>query len=101
MESVRPAGLEAGDPSPNECHSCRLCAIDCHVDCITVNHGRRIPDPYPGYEQLVSQAAGTHQLLMPTPRAIRASANAPSPTLKPARMTSPAAGCTSDEPRMP
>ncbi len=42
---------------PNDCHSCRLCAIDCHVDCITVNHGLRIPDPYLGYEHL--SEAGT------------------------------------------
>ncbi len=23
----------------DDCHSCRLCAIDCHVDAITVTHG--------------------------------------------------------------
>lgn len=31
---------------PNECHSCRLCAIDCHVDAIHVSHGLRIPDVF-------------------------------------------------------
>ncbi len=38
---------------PNDCHSCRLCAIDCHVDAIVVSHALVIPpDPpfLPGVE---------------------------------------------------
>lgn len=31
---------------PNECHSCRLCAIDCHVDAIRVSHELHIPDVF-------------------------------------------------------
>jgi ferredoxin len=38
---------------PNDCHSCRLCAIDCHVDAIVVSHALVIPDPFlPGVEPL-------------------------------------------------
>jgi NAD-dependent dihydropyrimidine dehydrogenase PreA subunit len=31
---------------PNDCHSCRLCAIDCHVDAIVVSHELVIPEPF-------------------------------------------------------
>ena len=31
---------------PNDCHSCRLCAIDCHVDAIRVTHELHIPPPF-------------------------------------------------------
>lgn len=31
---------------PNECHSCRLCAIDCHVNAIRVSHELHIPDAF-------------------------------------------------------
>ncbi len=41
------------DIYPNDCHSCRLCAIDCHVDAIVVSHALVIPDPFlPGVEPL-------------------------------------------------
>ncbi len=53
---IGPPGWKAVIRYPNDCHSCRLCAIDCHVDCITVNHGLRIPDPYLGYEHLSDAA---------------------------------------------
>ena len=36
---------------PNECHSCRLCAIDCHVDAITVTHELHIPAPFLNYQR--------------------------------------------------
>ncbi|AFT66911.1 ferredoxin family protein [Cycloclasticus sp. P1] len=36
---------------PNECHSCRLCAIDCHVDAITVTHELHIPAPFLDYQR--------------------------------------------------
>lgn len=35
---------------PNDCHNCRLCAIDCHVDAITVTHGIDIPKTLLGYQ---------------------------------------------------
>ena len=53
------AGLQVGPPGwkavieyPNDCVSCRLCAIDCHVDAIRVTHGMHIPDAYLSYENL-------------------------------------------------
>lgn len=42
-------GWKAVIAYPNECHSCRLCAIDCHVDAIRVTHELRIPDPFVTY----------------------------------------------------
>lgn len=52
--------VEAGQPwddqtwkaviaHPNDCHNCRLCAIDCHVDAITVTHGISMPEPLFAY----------------------------------------------------
>lgn len=37
---------------PNECHSCRLCAIDCHVDAIRVSHELHIPGAFLTYTGL-------------------------------------------------
>jgi len=38
---------------PNDCHNCRLCAIDCHVDAITVTHGITLPQPLFAYTKEV------------------------------------------------
>lgn len=39
---------------PNDCHNCRLCAIDCHVDAITVTHGITLPEPLFAYTRSAS-----------------------------------------------
>lgn len=49
---IGPPGWKAVIENPNDCVSCRLCAIDCHVDAIRVTHGMHIPDAYLGYESL-------------------------------------------------
>ncbi|MES2238023.1 MAG: ferredoxin family protein [Pseudomonadota bacterium] len=39
----------------NECHSCRLCAIDCHVDAIRVTHELHIPPPFINFTELTDK----------------------------------------------
>ncbi len=47
------SGWKAHISYPNECHSCRLCAIDCHVDAIHVSHELHIPRPFFAYNEPV------------------------------------------------
>lgn len=44
--TVEPRTWKAVIVYPNDCHSCRLCAIDCHVDAIRVTHALTIPQPF-------------------------------------------------------
>jgi NAD-dependent dihydropyrimidine dehydrogenase PreA subunit len=45
-EPWKSKGWKAVVAYPNDCHSCRLCALDCHVDAITVSHELHIPPPF-------------------------------------------------------
>jgi NAD-dependent dihydropyrimidine dehydrogenase PreA subunit len=44
--AVEPKTWKAVIVYPNDCHSCRLCALDCHVDAIRVTHALEIPPPF-------------------------------------------------------
>ena len=43
---VEPRTWKAVIVYPNDCHRCRLCTIDCHVDAIRVTHALTIPQPF-------------------------------------------------------
>lgn len=50
-EKIGPRTWKAVIAYPHDCHSCRLCAIDCHVDAITVTHGVELSAALFGYSQ--------------------------------------------------